>query len=161
MRFAQDLIDIGFACGAMYYGKSCPWRTADDKMVLHATLATGEKVPFVVDTGAPWSILDPEYVEVLGNHLDCVERMSRESGSRIEVGGWAYEGWLCKMPIALEPEIDSMAGPEMERLELDVTVFVPDCDEWKNPNFLGLNTFLDCIRYAVDPEENAFYFGKD
>jgi hypothetical protein len=30
---------------------------------------------------------------------------------------------------------------------------------WDRPNFVGLNNFLSRIRFAIDPNENAFYFG--
>jgi len=47
-------------------------------------------------------------------------------------------------------------------LEIEATVFVPTLppgETWRHPNFIGLSGFLERIRFAVDPEENAFYFG--
>lgn len=47
-------------------------------------------------------------------------------------------------------------------LEVDATAFVPTLpsgERWPDPNFLGLSGFLERIRFAIDPAENAFYFG--
>ena len=57
-------------------------------------------------------------------------------------------------------------GLEAERgesLDIEATVFVPILppgETWLHPNFIGLDGFLNRIRFAIDPEENAFYFGS-
>lgn len=50
-----------------------------------------------------------------------------------------------------------------EPQEVTATVFVPTLhpdDEWRHPNFIGLDGFLNRIRFAVDPATNLFYFGE-
>lgn len=47
-------------------------------------------------------------------------------------------------------------------LEVNATVFVPNLrpnEVWPYPSFLGLSGFLERLRFALDPSENAFYFG--
>ena len=49
-----------------------------------------------------------------------------------------------------------------EDLMVEARIFVPILRSgqiWPYPNFLGLDGFLSRIRFAVDPIENAFYFG--
>jgi len=155
-RFAEDLIErVGFACGVAYYETEYPGRPTGERLVLYIALATG-LYPFVVDTGAPWSVLNPEIAESLGGNLERDVCLGK--GERIRIQGAEFEGWLCKTRVTLRSECDGMD------LDLsDVTVFVPTLDEgqpWPYPNFLGMRTFLNHIRYAVDPRENAFYFGQ-
>jgi len=45
---------------------------------------------------------------------------------------------------------------------VQATFFIPALlpgESWNFPNFLGLDGFLNRIRFAVDPAENIFYFG--
>ena len=42
--------------------------------------------------------------------------------------------------------------------ELRPTFFVADEEDWSLPNFLGMATFLDNIRFAVDSADQTFYF---
>jgi hypothetical protein len=49
--------------------------------------------------------------------------------------------------------------PEPVLAVVDATIFVsPD---WHGPNFIGYQGLLQRIRFAVDPETNLFYFGRD
>lgn len=45
-----------------------------------------------------------------------------------------------------------------ESLDVEATAFLTP--EWPGPNFLGYQGFLQRIRFAVDPENNLFYFGR-
>jgi hypothetical protein len=48
-------------------------------------------------------------------------------------------------------------------LDIEATVFIPNLsvdEEWLYPNFIGLDGFLNRIRFAVDPASNLFFFGK-
>jgi len=42
-------------------------------------------------------------------------------------------------------------------LEVEATVFVPDC--WPEPNFIGYQGLLERCCFAVDPLRRLFYFG--
>jgi hypothetical protein len=77
--------------------------------------------------------------------------------NRIELNGQSLEGWICKTSLTIESE----SGGESLTLD-NLSVFVPTLrsgDEWPHPNFLGMQTFLNYVRYAIDPQEDAFYFG--
>lgn len=69
--------------------------------------------------------------------------------------GISYRGSLVRATLALQ----ASAGAD---LAIEATLFVPVLDPgevWPWPNFLGLDGFLNRIRFAVDPTENVFYFG--
>ena len=149
-RFAQALVKSGFADGATRYDEGIE-DDDESRIILSATLIDGLSVQFVVDTGAPWSILAPE----IAGDLACVERLYRLSPS-MSIRGFQYHGWLCKTSIALVSQIHG------SDLNLDLTVFVPEMREgeaWPFPNYLGMRTCLNFFRWAVDPGERAFYFG--
>jgi hypothetical protein len=114
----------------------------------------GESLPTlaVVDTGAPYCILNPEEAEPLrlNFRLEC-ERLSQ----RLNIRGDLVPGWICRIPIRIVAE-------EGTSLQVEASVFVPELapgSQWRAPNFLGMTGFLDRIRFAVDPEHNRFYFG--
>ena len=73
----------------------------------------------------------------------------------LSIRGSIYQGLLYRPPM----NFDVYLG---ELQEVDATVFVPILhpeDDWRHPNFTGLDGFLNRIRFAVDPAENLFYFG--
>ena len=145
-RYFQALIDTGFAQGVTQYDEIVPGR-AGSRIVLWVSLADGTLHPFVLDTGCPWSILHPAIARLLGNQLDRVERLP----GALRVLDGSYRGWLCRTPVVI------MASSG-DSLEVCPTLFVPDESEWSHPNYLGMQTFLDYIRFAVDPAEKTFYF---
>jgi len=52
----------------------------------------------------------------------------------------------------------TLSADHGEPLDVDATVFLsPD---WRAPNFIGYQGLLQRIRFAVDPENNLFYFGR-
>jgi len=97
-----------------------------------------------VDTGAAWSMLDAEIAEELSLLDGDGERR------RISTRLGSYEGRLERTRIAI-------VADEGESLSIDATVWVsPD---WHGGTFLGYAGLLESVRFAVDPGENAFYFG--
>ncbi len=121
-----------------------------DKPVVQGTQVPVEEI--IMDTSAPWCILDPAIVRRLG----LAEVASYKPETKLIIRGIPYEGRLLRTGISLRDEYGE------NDLEVDATVFVPTLvqDEvWNHPNFIGLDGFLNRIRFAVDPVENAFYFG--
>jgi hypothetical protein len=60
---------------------------------------------------------------------------------------------------ALYRETIRISADEGQPLDVEATIFVsPD---WRGPNFIGYQGLLQRIRFAVDPETNLFYFGRD
>jgi hypothetical protein len=59
-------------------------------------------------------------------------------------------GSLYRVPVRIPAD-------EGDPLDLEATVFFSP--EWHGPSFIGYEGLLQRIRFAVDPEENLFYFG--
>jgi predicted aspartyl protease len=97
-----------------------------------------------VDTGSAWSILKPEIAEAINlmNEEGQPERLSTRIGS--------IDGQLKRTNITI-------LADDGDSMELEATVFVPT--EWTGGNFLGYGGLLERVRFAVDPQENFFYFG--
>ena len=111
----------------------------------------GVETQAFVDTGAPYVICKPQIARLL--------RLDRRSGERIQnvnLRGYYLEGTLYRLTVVLIAEMG-------ESLPVDATVFVPELQpdqEWQDfPSILGLNSFLERIRFAVDPAQDRFYFG--
>lgn len=105
----------------------------------------------VVDTGAPYLIVNPELAPALG--LDHDAHLGR---TRINIRGITTEGALHRLPVTLP----ATAG---EALTFDATVFVPALrhgDLWDLPTFVGWFSCLERIRFAVDPVQEVIYFGE-
>jgi len=106
----------------------------------------------IVDTGAPWSILDPE----LAKAWNFTSEADPAHVASLNIRGETRRGRLIRANIILE-------ATNGEDLSVETTFFVPliDPDEvWNYPNFFGLSGFLDRFRFAVDASENAFYFWR-
>lgn len=116
-------------------------------------LVSGELSSFIVDTGAPWCVLNPKIAQPL---IDAGQAEEMHPGAYI-IRGHKYDGMFFRLDLTLQDEVGN-------GIVIDTTLFVPTLqhdEEWMHPNFLGLVGFLDRIRFAVDPPENAFYFGAD
>lgn len=106
------------------------------------------KTMALVDTGAPWcilsreeaTVLDPEYKENALNEVN------------LGIRGFETQGVLVRWHVTIFAE-------EGFDLTIDGTIFVPDHD-LDIPNFIGLDGLLSRIRFAVDPQENYFFFGS-
>jgi hypothetical protein len=75
---------------------------------------------------------------------------------KINIRGYEFDGRLARGHIV----IHAASG---DNLRVQATFFIPELmpdDPWNFPNFLGLDGFLNRIRFAVAPSENAFYFGS-
>jgi hypothetical protein len=97
-----------------------------------------------LDTGSAWSILKPEIAEAmqLMNEEGEPKRLSTRFGS--------IDGQLKRTNITI-------LADDGNSVELEATVFIPT--EWTGENFLGYGGLLERVRFAVDPQENFFYFG--
>ncbi|MEM7535425.1 MAG: hypothetical protein AAF639_24830 [Chloroflexota bacterium] len=108
--------------------------------------------PFIVDTGAPWCILDPMVFAKVAHYAEPLDMQVLPMSIR----GITYQGSLYRLPM----RFDALIG---ESQDIAATVFVPDLhpdDQWRFPNFIGLDGFRNRIRFAVDPASNLFYFGE-
>ena len=101
----------------------------------------------VLDTGAPWCILNEEQAKELNpNYKD--EAIDTKC---LKIRGEDTEGVLIRLPVTICAE-------EGLDIIIEGTVFVPQ-DERNLPNFIGLDGFLSRIKFAINPQSNVFYFG--
>jgi hypothetical protein len=139
-----------FSTGACWYRDHLiAGNTSTPRIVIRISIE-GFQTQAVVDTGGVYLVCDPG----IGDLLDLRPPASLGSGALI-IRGSRYEGWLQRMTV----EVLADRG---ESLPLDVTAFVPRLaagQVWSFPSFLGLQGCLEFLRFAVDPGENAFYFG--
>lgn len=151
-RFAQLLLRGGFASAITRYIDRYPGQEQHARMVVPIKLQNmRHPVLAIVDTGSPWCVLDPEIARQAGVSGQT-EYISKRP---INIRGDEYKGKLFRTRIGLQIE-------EGEGFEVEATVFVPTLhagEQWHLPNFLGLTGFLERVRFAIDPEESAFYFG--
>jgi hypothetical protein len=111
-------------------------------------------IPCIVDTGSPWTVLDPRRAEERGIDYRSGYPVDKKTGYRIR--GIKYGGWSCREAVSLVASDNYGTS-----IDVEVTLFVPDLgpnEDWLHPNFLGLDNFLNQIRFAVDPRKNLFYF---
>ncbi len=99
----------------------------------------------LLDTGASWSVLDPELAEELG-----LFDVAGEPKTMLTWHG-RIQGWLVPSSITL-------ISDSGESLECEVTVLVSR-DWQKGKTILGYLGFLERLRIAIDPDINTFYFG--
>jgi hypothetical protein len=150
-RFARQLFATDFVVGVLSYQDTYPGQAETSRLVLPLILTGQITIQAVLDTGAPWCVLDPEVAEMVITP-DLATYAPRE---RLLIRGTRYDGQLCRIRFNLIAEVGNS-------LEIDATVFVPILrseESWSHPNFIGLDGFLNRIRFAIDPDENAFYFG--
>jgi hypothetical protein len=137
-----------FATGSARYVESRLELTGvEARILLHLSV---EPIPrpvlAVVDTAAPWCIFEPEVGNILRQRFSPVQ-----GGVVLNTRLGILKGSLYRIPVALPAD-------EGQSLEAEATVFLsPD---WRGPNFIGYQGLLQRIRFAVDPEENLFYFGR-
>jgi predicted aspartyl protease len=98
----------------------------------------------VLDTGADWSVIQTEVAKALG----LLERDGEPKTMTSRLG--KHHGKLVRVNAELVAE-------EGESVQLDSTVFV--CEDWPAGTFVGYHGLLERVRFAVDPEQNAFLFG--
>lgn len=149
-QFAELLSSGGFASAVTYYTDHYPGLEENARIVLSITLEGNLTTEAIVDTGAPWVVIDPELADELG--LDNAYEPERT----LNIRGVNYAGSLHRIGICLQAENISESNPE-----IIATAFVPMLsagEQWGLPNFIGLDGFLSRIRFAIDPEDNAFYY---
>lgn len=140
-----------FAQGVVRYSDVDPSQQ-QRRMIVPVTFGDTVTTFAIIDTGSPWCVLGPDDAK----GLTVGYRIEEEGPQTLWLrGGYKCTGWLYRIPVSLEAE-------EGTGITIEALVFIPKLDasqEWFVPNFLGLDGFLERIRFAVDPEHNLFYFG--
>lgn len=165
-RFYELFTKHGFAQDVATYEDEWPLSGGKRAIVLPVRLPDGTQYVGFLDTGAPFSILQPELAEQCGDAIEKIEYIAPRDSIRdrhdqrddliqgMQIRGITYQGWLCRMTLGLISD-RNWYWP------WDITVFVPNEGNPYMPQvMLGMNSFLDAIRWAIDPEDRAFYFGS-
>lgn len=150
-RFTHTLLASQFVAGFLRYKDYYPDEESKARIVLPVRVAGRISAHAIVDTGAPWCVFDPNLIRLVVPLFE----LRQPATHHLLVRGIWYSGLLLRMGITLKAE-------EGEDSEVDATVFAATLrpnETWPHPNFIGLDSFLNRIRYAIDPAENAFYFG--
>ena len=116
------------------------------------TVSIGDfEMTAILDTGGVYLLCAPEVAEHL--HLDP------QNGIRANPLRWRgerLEGTLYVVPLTLQ-------AAEGESLQLEVTAFIPQPElaQWSQDFqcVLGMYGCLEKMRFAVDPNDDTFYFG--
>ncbi len=139
-QFVQGVIEYSD------YDRSQP----HSRIIIPVTFNDLITTPAIVDTGAPWCVLGPEYAE----NLDTAALELLET-PRLGIRGTIYPGKLFRMKVSLE-------AARGHGITISAKVFVPDLDDYRDfpANFVGLEGFLEMIHFAVDPGMKLFYFGS-
>lgn len=129
---------------------SLPWNTSSAEVFLDQPRPTGV-LPVAVrcrfgsqpeelamlDTGAQWTLIGPELIELLGDELgEGLEAITMST----RIG--RFQGTLYRLPIRLLADRGT-----------DVTVDATCCalKAWPGPNILGFTGFLERLRFALEP----------
>ncbi len=99
----------------------------------------------MVDTGAPWCILERPLAEAVEDRFFDLDQEVVLSTRLGRISGRLYSGTVILIP------------EEGAELSIQATFFLSP--EWTGGNFLGYLGCLDRFRSALDPQENCFYFG--
>jgi hypothetical protein len=140
--------NLPFAVGAAsYYDSAEPGAAAHEpRIYIRIELAgTGIELLAMVDTAAPWCILEPHLAAAVADHL---EELPGEAVISTRVGRFSGKLYLGTTTILAE---------KGEGFTVATTFFLSP--EWPAGNFVGYQVFLDRFRFAGDPGENRFYFG--
>jgi hypothetical protein len=128
------LFASGFASGMTRYVDHYPGQYDTARIVVLISVGGLPPTEAVVDTGAPWCLLDPSVAELLNEVVRAVDTQSQQLQTR-----WGLiEGQLHRMTVSLLAE-------EGNGLEFETTVLVPTLPAgvtWDRPNFIGLNNWL-------------------
>lgn len=135
-----------FTSGRMRFDDTLPGATVAPRIVIKIQ-PSGLDMPIraQLDTGAEWSVLERDIAENLGL-LDASGPSVRYT-TRLGT----FEGRLVKHTVTL-------LADEGDSLDVNATLLVSS--EWTAHSFLGYRGLLETIRFALDPQNNTFYFGE-
>jgi hypothetical protein len=141
-------LPLDFTCGRVHFSDHAPAHS-EPTAKIYVPVKIGDRGATTyaqLDTGAAWSILDPD----IARDLDVLEG----SGLRVEIYTWLgkKEGRLVHLPVTFLAE-------EGEPLTVE-GVFLVSRDWLPGRTFLGYTGLLDSVRTALDPQRNHFYFGS-
>lgn len=139
-----------FATGVLPFSYQPPIHDLSNRIILQVEIE-GFLVDAIVDTGSPYVVCPPHLAEAIGI----------QPGTALEripflIRGHRMMGGLHRLGV-------HFIAAKGDSLMVDATVFVPDGEEndvWgDHPAYIGLTGCLERMRFAIDLENNLFYFG--
>jgi len=122
--------------------------SSGDEARIYVRLRVGEgrsEFLAMVDTAAPWCILEPGLGLAAEQQLESLPDIAA-IGTRLgRFTGRLYRGSA------------TVLAEEGEALTVDTTFFLSQ--DWTGGNFVGYQGFLERFRFGVDPSLNRFLFG--
>jgi hypothetical protein len=142
-----------FAQGSVHYRFKSESPSAQNNRIFLPISIDGLRTEAALDTGAIYLIVNPELTEDLGLGSD------REKESTcVNIRGVDFHGSLMRVQLEFEAEFGLGC-------QIQATLFLPEVEEiekWKSyrlPNFLGFSYCMERLRFALDAENDLFYFG--
>lgn len=137
------------ATGSAEYADHHPGDPRNVRIVV--SVAIGHKnleTRAILDTAAPWNVLDPD--------------LAREAGIAIPSDGFVtlmIRGEHWSGPVVREPLV--FLADDGDDLVVQGSFFLPVVGPrpWSHPNFVGYTGALERVRFAVHPGEHRFWFG--
>jgi len=131
---------------ASYYDTVPGAPTRDPRICIQVEIGDGQvEVLAMVDTAAPWCIIEPPLARALRADLEELPEEAILSSRLGRFSGRLYRGTI------------TILAQEGVDLSVESTLFLSP--EWPAGNFVGYQGFLERFRFAVDPGANRFYFG--
>ena len=152
---------------ASHYETHCSEEPQHQRIVVRVLLPNGFPLQAVIDTASDWCILNPEIIEAIRDDAEYENEIKKgdKRKDRIEgdvigirIRGTPYQGQMARLTLTLPAE----AGGSDQSYSIETTVFIPRLgsgERWLLPSFIGLNNFLNKIPWAIDPDEELFFFG--
>ena len=142
-----------FALGAAPYAYHKATTSETAPRIVLSVLIGGCETSAFVDTGGVYCLCTPPLAHQIG--LDPASSLGTAA---IFWRRDRLRGRLYRLPITL-------LAAEGESLTIEVTAFVPELSSrqaWNDelPCVLGMQFCLERLRFAVDPEQELFYFGE-
>jgi hypothetical protein len=142
-----------FASGVLKYDyRPATPQDTTNRIIIPIEIENGAQIEAVLDTGAPYAILD-RYMAILAGYDP---KLVLEKDFEMNIRGCKMLGTISRLNFVLRADV----GKDMC---VQTSVFVPDNTAFWNyynfPLFVGQIGFLERIRFAIDPTEDKFYFG--
>lgn len=125
----------------------------------------GSTLPRIFIDVAVEGVVTIAAIDTGGAYLVCEPQVARKAGLRpasslgrqiVNIRGQSYPGHVYRQGI----EILAQRG---EVLRFQGIVFVPELapgETWGLPSIMGFQGMLEFIRFAVDPLDDTFFFGR-
>lgn len=137
-----------FASGACSFRGALAGRESEVPKVIVDIEINGIQTEAAVDTGGIYLIVHPDLVDV-----DPAEGLLH---THVWLRGHRIDGSLHRVELIIPAE-------DGASLHVEATALVPLLSlgdpTWLFPNYLGWSMCLERMRFALDPQENMFYFG--